>query len=266
MSVPVPFGQYVSVESPVHALDARAKIAWAAGISVAAFSTDSLTGLALLGGLIALVVWLSRVPPRLALRGMRAVGLLLGFTLAVHGLEWGGDTAGAVRLVGDLHVSPSGLLEGLFFSARIVVLVVGTSVVTLTSTPMAITEALERIMAPLRSLRVPVTDVAMMLTIALRFIPTTATEAENIVVAQAARGARFDEGGPVARARAYVPVLIPLFVNLFRRADDLAVAMESRCYRGGEHRTRMNVSVMRGTDRIVVALVLLGTAAFAWWM
>jgi energy-coupling factor transport system permease protein len=142
-------------------------------------------------------------------------------------------------------------------------LVVGTSLLTLTTSPVALTDALERLMRPLERLRVPVGDVAMMLTVALRFIPTTAEEAEKVVLAQAARGARFDSGGPVRRARAYVPVLVPLFVNLFRRADELAVAMESRCYRGGRGRTRLHESRLRGVDwtvMLVGAAVMIGGA------
>ena len=143
-------------------------------------------------------------------------------------------------------------MTGLFFAVRIILLVTGTSLLTLTTSPVALTDALSRLMVPLRPLRFPVDDVAMMFSIALRFIPTTAEEAEKIVVAQTARGARFDEGGVVRRARAWVPVLIPLFVNLFRRADHLAVAMESRCYTG-ERRTRLHASHMRVSDWLVLA-------------
>jgi energy-coupling factor transport system permease protein len=140
-------------------------------------------------------------------------------------------------------------------------LVVGTSLITLTTSPVALTDALSRLMRPLGVIRVPVDDVAMMFSIALRFIPTTAEEAERLVVAQTARGARFDSGGLIRRARAWLPVLVPLFVRLFRRADDLAVAMESRCY-SGQGRTRLRELRMRGTDWAVlaagVAVVALG--------
>jgi energy-coupling factor transport system permease protein len=144
-------------------------------------------------------------------------------------------------------------VTGAFFVVRIVLLVVGTSVLTLTTSPVALTDALSSIMAPLRAVRVPVDDAAMMFAIALRFVPTTAEEAEKIIVAQTARGAVFDEGGPITRARAWVPVLVPLFVNLFRRADDLAVAMESRCYTGSG-RTRLRELRMRNADWIVLAV------------
>ncbi len=158
-----------------------------------------------------------------------------------------------VRL-GPIAVDGPGLLTGIFFAFRIVLLVVGTSLLTLTTSPVALTDGLERLMRPLERLRFPAGEVAMMLTIALRFIPTTAQEAEKILVAQTARGARFDEGGPIRRAKAFGPVLVPLFVNLFRRADDLATAMESRCYRGGIGRTRLHEAVMRPADWAVLCL------------
>jgi energy-coupling factor transport system permease protein len=153
----------------------------------------------------------------------------------------------ALLRLGPVGVDGAGLATGLFFVVRIALLVVGTSLLTLTTSPVALTDALSRIMGPLRAVRVPVDDIATMFSIALRFIPTTAEEAEKIVVAQSARGAVFDEGGPVRRAKAWVPVLVPLFVNLFRRADELAIAMESRCYTG-VGRTRLHEPHMRTSD------------------
>ncbi|TLM72294.1 MAG: energy-coupling factor transporter transmembrane protein EcfT, partial [Actinobacteria bacterium] len=203
------------------------------------------------------VLVLSRVPPHIALRGVRAVSFLLTFSIAAQALKWEPATVALVRL-GPLAVDGPGLARGVFFAVRIVVLVVSTSLLTLTTTPVSLTDALERLMRPLRHVGVPVGDVATMLSIALRFIPTTAEEAEKVVLAQASRGARFDRGGPVQRAKAFIPVLVPLFVNLFRRADDLATAMEARCYRGGEGRTRLRESRMRGADW---ATLLAGGAA-----
>jgi energy-coupling factor transport system permease protein len=242
-------GQYVPVASPVHALNARAKMALVAGLTIALFSVDGFEGLAVLAATVAATVGLSRVPWRVALRGLRMIALLLAFTLLAHALVWRGTNL--LAALGPLGISGSGLVTGMFFATRIVVLVVGTSLLTLTTTPVDLTDALESLMKPLSLVGVPTHDIAMMLTIALRFIPTTAEEAERIVTAQSARGAKFDSGGPVARARAYVPVLVPLFVNLFRRADSLATAMEARCYRGGEGRTRLKDSRMRASDWLV---------------
>lgn len=253
MRTPVPFGQYVPVDSVIHRLEARAKMALMASLTILLFASDSFWGLALGAIVIAAGIASSRIPPRLALRGIRAISFLLAFTLLAHSLRWNPATVTLVR-VGPLGIDPEGLLTGVFFALRIVLLVVGTSLLTLTTSPVELTDALERLMAPLAILRVPVGELAMMLTIALRFIPTTAEEAEKIIVAQSARGARFGEGGPIARARAYVPVLVPLFVNLFRRADELATAMEARCYRGGQNRTRLHESVLRVADWAVIVV------------
>lgn len=254
MALPVPFGQYVPGDSVVHRADARTKIVLAAAFAVAVFAVEGWIGLGLVAVLTALAVAMSRVPVMIAARGLRPVAILLGFTLVVNALRWGEPHA--LAHIGMLGIDGPGLARGLFFSARIVLLVLGTTLVTLTTSPVALTDGLAGLMRPLGRLRVPVDDIAMMLSIALRFIPTTAEEAEKVIVAQTARGARFDSGGPVKRARAWIPVLVPLFVNLFRRADDLAIAMESRCYRG-EGRTRLRESRMGISDVIAIAAGLL---------
>jgi energy-coupling factor transport system permease protein len=251
--VPVAFGQYVPVDSPVHTLDAKAKMGLVAAFTVTLFLIDGLLGMAVASVLVAAGVMLSRVSWRIALRGIRAVLMILAITLAAHALRWNPATISLVR-VGPLAVDAAGLREGVFFVVRIVLLVVGTSLLTLTTSPVALTDGLERVMRPLERLRFPAAEVAMMLTIALRFIPTTAQEAEKLIVAQTARGARFDVGGPIKRAKAYAPVLVPLFVNLFRRADDLATAMEARCYRGGVGRTRLHEASMQPRDWTVLCL------------
>jgi energy-coupling factor transport system permease protein len=249
MGIPIPFGQYVPIDSPVHRLEPRVKLGLVACYTVVLFSSAGWSGLGLATVMVGLALMLSRVPLRLALRGLRPVAVLLVLTVAMNALRW--QPVDGLLRIGSLGVSRSGLMDGLFFATRIVLLVTGTSLLTLTTSPVALTDALSRLMVPLRPLRFPVDDVAMMFSIALRFIPTTAEEAEKIVVAQAARGARFDEGGLLQRSRAWVPVLVPLFVNLFRRADNLAVAMESRCYTG-QRRTRLHASRMRASDWAVL--------------
>lgn len=253
MRVPVTFGQYVPVESPVHALDAKTKMGLVAAFTTAAFLVDGFVGLAALAAVVALTLAISRVPVRIALRGIKALAVLLSFTLIVHAVRWNPATVSLVR-IGPLAIDGPGLAEGLYFVLRIILLVVGTSLLTLTTTPVQLTDGLERVMRPLGVVGFPAGEVAMMLTIALRFIPTTAQEAEKLLIAQTARGARFDEGGPIRRARAFIPVMVPLFVNLFRRAEDLAMAMESRCYRGGAGRTRLNPSAMTVRDWLVLLL------------
>jgi energy-coupling factor transport system permease protein len=258
MGVPVPFGQFVAGDSAVHRLDPRAKLGLTLMFTVLVFSAHSWAGLAVAAVIAIGVIAISGVPFRLAARGLVPIMWLLAFTLIANAVVWGPGVA-AVR-VGPLGVSASGLARGAFFAARITLLVLGTSVVTLTTSPVALTDALSQLMRPLRFVRVPVDDVAMMFSIALRFIPTTAEEADKIVVAQTARGARFDVGNPVQRAKAWVPVLVPLFVNLFRRADDLAIAMESRCYTG-VGRTRLHQPRMGASDWISLVLGVTAMAA-----
>jgi energy-coupling factor transport system permease protein len=239
-------GQYVPLDSPLHRLDAAAKLGLAAALTVGLFMSSDFAGLAVMAAAVVLAVAVSRVPARAAVRGLGAVGFIVVFTIAANALRW--EPASALVRLGPIGVDGAGLRTGAFFAVRILVLVVGTSLLTLTTSPVQLSGGLERAMAPLKLLRVPVGDLAMTLTIALRFIPTTAEEAEAIVMAQQARGAVFDRGGPVARARAYAPVLVPLFFQLFRRADALATAMEARCYRGTEGRTRMKEQRMGASD------------------
>lgn len=253
-------GGYVPLDSPVHRFDAAAKIGVLTAFAVGLFLVQTDLGLAVFAFAVVLAVLASRVPASAALRGIRAVALIMTFTVVLNALVWEPATVTLARL-GPLAIDPEGLHRGVFFAVRIVILVVGTTLLTLTTSPIEVAGGLERALGVLKRVRVPVADLAMTLTIALRFIPTTAEEAERISTAQAARGARFDEGGPIARARAYVPVLVPLFFNLFRRADQLAEAMEARCYRGAEGRTRLHDTRMHLADW--VALLLIGGALIA---
>jgi energy-coupling factor transport system permease protein len=262
MAVPVLMGQYVPGDSAVHRLDPRAKLGLTVAFTVLLFAAQGWRGLATAGMVAALAVAISRVPFKLAARGLVPVFWLLMFTLVANSLVWGSGPTGVVVRLGSLGVSGPGFARGAFFAVRIVLLVLGTSLVTLTTSPVALTDALSQLMRPLRHVRVPVDDVAMMFSIALRFIPTTAEEADKIVIAQTARGARFDEGGLIRRAKAWVPVLVPLFVNLFKRADDLAIAMESRCYTG-VGRTRLHERRMHAADwaTLIVGVTLMIAAA-----
>jgi energy-coupling factor transport system permease protein len=256
-------GQYVPIDSPVHRLDAAAKIGVATAFTVGLFLVGGFGGLGVMAAAVVTAIALSRVPPRAVLRGLGAVGLLMVFTLLANALRW--DPPLALVRLGPLAVDGGGLRTGIFFAVRIMLLVTGTSLLTLTTSPVELTSGIERVLAPLKVLRFPVGDMAMTLTIALRFIPTTAEEAERIVTAQQARAAVFDRGGPLRRARAYAPVLIPLFYQLFRRADALATAMEARCYRGSEGRTRLREARMGRSDWIVL-LVAAALLLFAGWV
>ncbi|MDO8964679.1 MAG: energy-coupling factor transporter transmembrane protein EcfT [Coriobacteriia bacterium] len=256
-------GQYVPAVSPVHSLDAAAKLGVVVAFTVGLFLVDGFSGLAAMGAAIALAVLVSRVPVRAVARGLGAVGLILVFTILANALRWDPATVALVR-IGSLAVDAAGLRTGLFFAVRIVLLVTGTSLLTLTTSPVELTGGIERALGPLRRVGVPVGELAMTLTIALRFIPTTWEEADQIITAQQARGASFDAGGPLARARAYTPVLLPLFYRLFRRADSLATAMEARCYSGSAVRTRLHDARMGTGDWVVLVASASALIAAGW--
>lgn len=256
-------GQYIPLESPLHRMDAAAKIGMVAAYTVGLFMVGGFPGLLAIGSAMVLGIIVSRVPPRAVARGLRAVSLLLVLTIALRGITFG-STGPALLRLGRFALSGPGLLSGGFFAVRIVLLVLGTALLTLTTSPVELTSGIERVLAPLKLVRVPVGDLAMTLTIALRFIPTTAEEAERIITAQQARGAVFDRGGPIARAKAYLPVLVPVFYQLFRRADALATAMEARCYRGTEGRTRLHPARMRPADwgTLLATVVVFGVVGW----
>ncbi|HAW60438.1 MAG TPA: transporter [Actinobacteria bacterium] len=254
----VTVGQYFPAESPIHRLDPRVKICLTMLLMVAIFMVRSFTGFAGLGLLLCLVVYVGQLPWSWILRGLKPLRYVLLFTLVMHLLFTPGLV---ILLLGPLRITQEGLQNGLFFCARLVLLVSGTSLLTFTTTPIELTDGIEYLLSPFRRFKVPAHELAMMMTIALRFIPTLLVETEKIMKAQMARGADFESGNIFRRARSLVPLLVPLFVSVFRRADELALAMESRCYRGGEGRTRMRALRMEGKDWLmglatVVLLVL----------
>lgn len=256
VSVRIPLGQYVAGDSALHRLDPRVKLGLVGVYVIVVFLVGSWWGLAALAACVVVGIALSGVPWRLVARGVRPVLVVLVFTLALNALVLG--AADALVSIGPVDVSRAGLARGLFFAARIVLVMLGTTLLTLVTSPVALTDAFARLLGPLERVRVPSADIAMMLSIALRFVPTTAEEADRIVVAQTARGARFDVGGPVTRVKAYVPVLVPLFVNLFRRAEDLAFAMEARAYRG-RGRSHLYERRMTWSDwSVLVSALVLG--------
>ena len=199
---------------------------------------------------------IGRVPMKLAIKPIKPLLVILVFTVianafsvsVTNGVTSAGETAWTIA--GSFGLVPAGLERGTFYAFRIALLVMATSLVTFTTSAVKLADACTALIRPLKSFKVPVEDIGTMFSIALRFIPVTAEEAERIMTAQRARGVKFGEGGLASRVRVWLPVLVPLFVGLFRRADDLAAAMEARCYRG-EGRTRLNVSVMNGYDWLV---------------
>lgn len=243
--------QYYPADSTLHRADPRAKFVAVAALAVALFTRDSFAALAVYAaaGVVAFV--LSKVPVRWVWRALKPVLWLIGLTFFAQVLFAPGDPFFSV---GPFDLSWEGLRLAGFLSVRLVVLIVIGSVLTLTTAPVALTDALVWLGRPLRRLRVPSDELALMVTIALRFIPTLLVELDTIMRAQRARGADFVSGGPVRRARALIPVLVPLFVVSFRRADELALAMEARCYTPGLTRTRLHPLRARPADAALLVL------------
>ena len=244
-------GQFYPVASPLHALDPRAKILATAALVVGLFLVDSVAGLLTLAAVLALLVTASRVPPGEFLRLLRPVAFIVALTVVFQVLF---SREGSTLLDwGFLEVHTGGLRMGFFLALRILLLVSAAGILTATTAPLALADGIEDLLSPLQRLRFPAHEVAMMMTIALRFIPTLDEEVQKITRAQAARGADLSEGGPLRRVRATLPVLVPLTIGAFRRADELAEAMESRGYRGGEGRTRYRELRFRASDAIALA-------------
>jgi energy-coupling factor transport system permease protein len=277
MALVVPFGQYYPGDTSVHRLDARMKLLLVAAYVFALFTVQGWVGLFVCTFLLFVSFGLATIPAKMAFRGLKPILIILIFTFLANSLTFSALPLGeaplaegtgpfsipeSIAFFGGFGIKPMGMLRGLYFMLRIVLLVAITSLLTFTTSVVAISDALVSLMRPLAKLRVPTEDIATMFSIALRFIPITAEEAEKIMVAQSARGAVFNKGGPIKRAKAWVPVMIPLFVSLFRRADELACAMETRCY-AGQGRTHLRVNKIGEIDLAIggfgaFALILLG--------
>lgn len=251
----ITLGQYYSVDSLIHRLDPRVKIIAAVMYIIELFLVRSFVGFLICFGALSLVVILAKVPVRYILRGLKPVLLILFFTFFLNMFMIPGTV---IWQFGILKVTIEGLLTAAFMSIRLILLIIGSSMLTLTTTPLQLTDGLEKLFGPLKLIRVPTHELAMTMSIALRFIPTLLEETDKIMKAQQARGADFESGNFIRRAKALVPVMLPLFISAFRIAQDLSYAMEARCYRGGIGRTRMHNMKLNGMD--IFALIL--TAAF----
>ncbi len=252
----VTIGQYIPRDSAVHHLDPRTKITAVTIMMVAIFLVRDFGGFALLTLFLLGVVLIAQIPLGYVLRGLRPVVFLLLLTVILN-IFFSGIQGGTLLVrLGPLVVTRENLIRGAFIGYRLIALVVVTSLLTFTTSPVALTDGIERLLRPFRRIGVPAHELAMMMTIALRFIPTLLEETEKIMKAQMARGADFQSGGPLRRARALIPILVPLFVSAFRRADELALAMEARCYRGGESRTRMKQLRFATADGIALVVVV----------
>lgn len=253
----ITLGQYFPKRSPMHRTDPRLKICLVIFAIVLLFLAGNFAALAMSLVYIGLGMALSRIPVKLYLRSLKPILFLVVFT-GVLNIFYG--TGEPLWQWGIFKITTNGILNCIFVSVRIIALILASSVLTFTTSPTQLTDAIERLLKPLAKLRVPVHEFAMMMTIALRFVPLLLEETDKIMAAQKARGADMESGGITQRIRALVPVLIPLFVSAFRRAFDLATAMESRCYHGGAGRTKMKQLHFGGMDWTVLgaSVVILG--------
>ena len=251
----ITLGQYFPGNSPVHRLDPRTKLIMLVVYIVALFMAKSWIRYGVMLAFLVFTVKISTIPPKSIVKGMKPLVLILVFT-GVLNLFF--TTDGKVLVdAGFLTITTGGLERAVFMVIRILMLISGTFLLTYTTSPIALTDGLEALLNPLKVIKVPVHELAMMMCIALRFIPTLIEETDKIMCAQKARGADFESGSIVDRAKALIPILVPLFISAFRRADELATAMECRCYQGGEGRTKMKILRYHRNDMQVFGIGVL---------
>lgn len=255
----VALGQYFPGNSIIHRLDPRVKIILTIAYIIALFICKGAIPYCIAGALLISVILITKISVRLIFKSLRPIMILLAFTAVLNVFY---TKSGDVLLqLGAVSVTTGGIATALYMTVRIILLVTGTFVMlTYTTSPIMLTDGLEALLSPLKKIRFPVHELSMMMSIALRFIPTLIEETDKIMSAQKSRGASFETGSLISRARALVPVLVPLFINAFKRAEDLALAMECRCYRGGEGRVRLRVFKLSAID---ICACILFAAVFA---
>ena len=236
----ITLGQYFPGNSIIHRLDPRAKLIMLVVYIVVLFMATNVVSYALVAGFLLAAIKISTIPMKSIVRGMKPLVLILVFTGILNIFFTTGEGDPLVDLWG-VAIYKEGLIRAVFMVLRILLLISGTFLLTYTTSPISLTDGLESLMNPLKKLHVPVHELSMMMCIALRFIPTLIEETDKIMCAQKARGADFETGSIIDRAKALIPILVPLFIGAFRRADELATAMECRCYQGGEGRTKMKL-------------------------
>jgi energy-coupling factor transport system permease protein len=251
----VTIGQHYPADSIIHKMDARFKIVMILLYVIALFTAAGPISYGLMILFAVFVIVSAKIPIRLIVRGLRPILWIVGFTLILH--TFSTQEGALIWQWSRFSIYNGGILRGIMMGLRLVLLISITSLLTLTTTPIDLTDGLEALLKPFKKIGLPAHELAMMMTIALRFVPTLIEEADKIIKAQTARGADFEEGGLIARGKSMLPILVPLFISAFRRADDLAMAMEARCYRGGEHRTKMKELKSGSRDYIGLAIMIL---------
>ena len=252
----ISFGQYIPKDSLVHNLDPRIKILSCLTIIICLFLISSFWGYFIMGSLIMMSIIASKVHPKFVFRGLRPILFIIVFTLIIHFFMTEGEV---IYRLGFLKITYEGVLKGLYIGCRLFILILATSLLTLTTSPISLTDGTEKLLSIFKFIGMPAHEIAMMMTIALRFIPTLLEETEKIMKAQISRGADFESGNLVNRTKSLIPILIPLFVNAFRRADELAIAMEAKCYRGGEGRTHYRKLKIRKIDVLIFSFTMFVT-------
>lgn len=254
----ITLGQFYPAESKIHRLDPRLKILATFAYIISLFLVKNFTGFLTEVVFLGLVIVLSKVPMRFIVKGLKPIILIIVFTFTINMFM----TKGKILVeLGFLTITEEGLYNAFFMGIRLILLIIGSSLLTLTTKPISLTDGIERLLGPFRKVGLPAHELAMMMTIALRFIPTLLEETDKIMKAQMARGADFESGNLVRRAKSLIPLLVPLFISAFRIAQELAMAMEARCYRGGEFRTRMTAMVFHGRDGVAAFIIALFLAA-----
>jgi len=260
----ITLGQYFPGDTLVHKLDPRTKLILMVVYITALFMAKGFPAYAFMLATLITCLIISRIKPRAVLRGLRPIFIIIMITVILNIFFIKGETV--LFQYRMIVITQEGVLTAVFMASRLIMLIISTFLLTYTTSPITLTDGLERMLGPLKKFKLPVHEFSMMMSIALRFIPTLIEETDKIMSAQKSRGADFETGGLIKRAKAVLPLIIPLFISAFRRADELATAMESRCYHGGEGRTKMKVLKFSGRDfiallcgvMIISAVVLLG--------
>ena len=259
----ITLGQYFPGNTIVHRLDPRVKLILTVAYITALFMATGAAGYALMFAILLTCICLSRIKPKTIFRSIRPIIIIISLTAILNIFLTDGEP---IVQLWRITVTREGLFTAGRMVLRLIMLITGSFLLTYTTSPIALTDGIEKLFSPLKKIRLPVHELAMMMSIALRFIPTLIEETWKIMSAQKARGADFETGGLIKRAKAIIPLIIPLFISAFRRADELAIAMESRCYHGGEGRTRMRILKMAARDYIalffgaamIAAVIMLG--------
>jgi energy-coupling factor transport system permease protein len=254
----ITLGQYFPGKTLIHRLDPRTKLIMTFIYIVLLFIAKSYFSYGLMAVYLLIVILISKISVKIIIRGLKPILLLVILTALLNLFYTPGNELFRIWI---LKVTDAGIFNAFFMVLRIMMLITGTFLLTYTTSPIDLTDGLEMLMNPLKKIKVPVHELSMMMSIALRFIPTLIEETDKIMSAQKARGADFETGNIIQRAKAMLPLLVPLFVSAFRRADELAIAMESRCYHGGVGRTKMKQLIMKTRDYLTLTLGALMTAA-----